>query len=175
MTQKIFIRGMAVLVSDIDYERCMQYSWHVNEHNGSMKPYVCTTITTAEGKRTSLYMHRLITDCPPEYRVDHWDRDTLNNQRPNLRVTGFYYNNTNREGWSLSGFKGVSRDGAKFRARITVDSVVRSIGRYDKAEDAARAYDAAAWEQWGEFAYLNFPEDFTFPVVDFPEPEDIPF
>jgi hypothetical protein len=28
--------------------------------------------------------------------------------------------------------------------------------------DAARAYDAAAYQAWGEFAFLNFPDEAAF-------------
>merc|ERR1712224_1031801 len=44
-----------------------------------------------------------------------------------------------RSGKSLSGFKGVERNGLKWEARYNVDGVKRNIGTYDNALDAARA------------------------------------
>lgn len=33
------------------------------------------------------------------------------------------------------------------------------LGHYATAEEAARAYDKEAYKVFGEFAYLNFPEE----------------
>ena len=157
------------LVSDIDYPALREHTWHITEANASGKPYVRTTLN-----RTTVYMHRMIVACPVEFKVDHRDNDGLNNQRPNLRVSTHYQNNLNREGWSLSGYKGVSRDGSRFRTRITVGGVLKTIGRFSSAVEAAVAYDEAAHEQFGEFAWLNFPENYPTTTPDDPA-EDIPF
>lgn len=57
-------------------------------------------------------------------------------------------------------YKGVgwhSRD-QSWRAYISIDRRQISLGYFATEEEAARAYDAAAVEAWGEFAWLNFPE-----------------
>lgn len=55
-----------------------------------------------------------------------------------------------------SRFKGVSSyftgDGIRWNARVNC----KHIGSFASEEEAARAYDAAAREQYGEFAHLNF-------------------
>jgi hypothetical protein len=60
-----------------------------------------------------------------------------------------------------AGFKGVDRSvgGTKWRARIMREGKRLFLGNHDTPEEAARAYDAAARELFGEFARLNFPEE----------------
>jgi hypothetical protein len=59
-----------------------------------------------------------------------------------------------------SGFKGVSfqsRTG-KWVAQIKLGKQT-ALGRFHTPEDAARAYDKAAFEAWGRDCYLNFPAE----------------
>lgn len=157
------------LVSDVDYPILREHKWRISTDNASGKPYVRTDVD-----RTTVYMHRMIVKCPAAFRVDHRDNDGLNNQRPNLRVASHDQNNRNREGWSLSGYKGVSLDGRRYRARVTFSGVVKTLGRFDTALEAAMAYDEAAHELFGEFAGFNFPENYPPPFPDQPDTE-IPF
>lgn len=53
----------------------------------------------------------------------------------------------------------------KWRARLTVQGKVHSLGRYAKEEDAARAYDQAV-VRYGVESELNFPgENYRLRVV----------
>lgn len=61
----------------------------------------------------------------------------------------------NRSGGKLH-YKGASKFGERWRARITVSGKIISLGLYDSEEAAACAYDAAAKEYHGEFARPNF-------------------
>lgn len=115
-----------------------------------------------------LYMHRLIMGFPADREVDHINGDGLDNRKDNLRPATHSQNlaNTGKPRLSrqpTSRFKGVCWD--KSRGKWTVfigtgrtaqTGKRRSLGRFDDETAAARAYDAAAFQQWGEFARLNF-------------------
>lgn len=90
-------------VSDADYERCRQYSWH---RQGA--GYAHASIN---GKKVLL--HRFI--LPEAELVDHIDRNKLNNTRENLRASDKSLNAINRgaQSNSKSGIVGVSFDTKK--------------------------------------------------------------
>ena len=87
--------------------------------------------------------------------------DGLDCRKSNLRICDNSQNHANRKAQAnnTSGYKGVGWDlfNKKWVAQIMVNQKNKKIGRYDVKEDAARAYDKAAIEYFGEFARLNFP------------------
>lgn len=62
---------------------------------------------------------------------------------------------------SASRFKGVSfcKTTGRWRAKILRDGKTVCLGRYDDEADAARAYDKAAYEAWGNDCHLNFEDE----------------
>lgn len=46
----------------------------------------------------------------------------------------------------------------KYRAQLRLGDKSLYLGRFDNPVDAAKAYDKAAREHFGEFAQVNFPE-----------------
>lgn len=90
--------------------------------------------------------------------VDHIDGDGLNNRRNNLRIATHAQNIANQKVSknNSTGYKGVVKDGNKYRARIGHKGQDIHIGVYPTAELAARAYDEQALRLFGEFARLNF-------------------
>jgi hypothetical protein len=153
--------GRVALVDDADYELVAPYSWRVAERirNGRPSgPYAHTTYRR-NGRQVGLLMHKLITGWP---QTDHRNHDGLDNQRSNLRPASGGQNHGNQRPTlrASSRWKGVSwdRQTRRWRATIRKDGACRHLGRFGSEEDAARAYDAAAREVFGEFACLNFPE-----------------
>jgi len=76
-------------------------------------------------------------------------------QRMSRTMTGYRFGTVRPH--SKTGFKGVSRCGDRFVARIKIDGKVLSLKTHPTPEDAARAYDEAARKAWGADAALNFP------------------
>lgn len=105
-------------------------------------------------------MHRLIMGFPEGREVDHRNGNGLDNRRENLRIATTAQNQANqRKSCGVSRFKGVdlNRKAHTWRARIMQGQKSLHLGMFKTEEAAARAYDRAATELWGEFAWLNFP------------------
>ena len=104
-------------------------------------------------------MHRVILNAPPGREVDHINRNGLDNRRSNLRLATHAQNEANKP--PRGEYKGAywCKKSGRWRASIRVDGRLRHMGRFATREEAARVYDDAALEAFGEFAYLNFPRD----------------
>lgn len=160
--------GRIAVVSDEDYEAVQSYDWYcyeVQRKNRVNGPYAITVLRV-NGKSSSKGMHRIVAARitaelgEPEWtRVDHQDHDGLNNQRYNLRDGSGGRNEQNRqvEGRGSSKYKGVywHKGGGKWMAYITMDGKRIHLGLHVEEADAARAYNQAAAEHFGEYAVLN--------------------
>lgn len=151
-------QGQETCVDLPDWTTVRAYRWCALERkNGGF--YAVTNLPRAGIKsRFSRYLHQLIFGAKGP---DHRDGDGLNNLRSNLRKASKSQNAANslkREGYS-SPFRGVSfrKDKGKWQARVRVERVRKHIGYFTDEQEAARAYDCAALEHFGEFAKLNFP------------------
>jgi len=150
------------LVDEADAELVAGHRWRPwTSETG--KTYAYTVIG-----RSTVYMHRRILGTAAGFDTDHRDGDGLNNRRANLRSATRAQNVANtpksrrRDGRPRTSiFKGVSWNRTRGRWQVTIKCAGESIflGRFDDEAGAARAYDAAAFEAWGEFAHLNFPAE----------------
>ena len=154
MTKSITLpHGEMALVDDEDFERLNQYKWHV-VHGYAVRKIGAATPT--------IRMHREIIKTPADMQVDHINRNRLDNRKANLRVVTKSENLKNKEIYknNKSGFRGVSWNASKRKwvAQINVNEKRKHVGSFASPEEAARAYDKAAKENYGEFAALNFGE-----------------
>jgi hypothetical protein len=155
-------QGKVAIVDEVDFPKVSLYRWWAAEHRRTW--YAYTTVKDDNGKRHTVYMHRLITGASKGRKVDHKDHNGLNNRRSNLRVCTNAQNLKNRSGApasNTSGYVGVwwcnktncwvaevYDGGKKFR-----------VGTFGHREHAARARDAAARNLNGEFVFQNFSEE----------------
>ena len=140
-------RGYVATVDDADFERLAAKTWWT-ARRGRTVYAIC-----ADG-----YMHRIIMEPKPGQWTDHINHDGLDNRRENLRLCTSSQNHQNqRKTRGTSRYKGVSlyRDG-KWRAKIKKDGKQHSLGHFVNEDDAAKAYDRAAREMFGEYAHTNF-------------------
>lgn len=164
-------QGQVTIVDDIDKDLA-EFKWQFSG----------TYAIGQSGKRPNrkrLLLHRVILarkvgrELGRDEYTDHENRNGLDNRRSNLRIATPRQNIMNKgiQKNNHSEFKGVHREDKKWRAQIKVGKKLIVIGLFDEVEIAAKAYDAMARQYFGEFAFLNFPneyhkvEDLKKPVV----------
>ena len=149
-------RGKTALVDYEDFER-------INRHKWVACPVGIAWYANRTERGKSILMHRQIMRARKGTFVDHIDGNGLNNCKSNLRFCTARQNCWNRRPVGrYSRYKGVTFDRRrrKYYAVVRYQGDQLKYGPFDNEIDAARAYDRAALEYHGEFAYLNFPEDF---------------
>lgn len=149
------IKGVKVKVSDEDAE-LLDLAWCLN--NGGY--------LTAKYQGATWLLHRLVAQRAgldiENSQVDHKNRDRADCTRDNLRLSTQSQNSANKpkSAKNTSGYKGVGWHKARgmWRAFIRVNRTDKHLGHFHDPVEAAKAYDKAALEAWGEYASINFPE-----------------
>lgn len=62
------------------------FRWTLSAHSKRSAGYAMNRIDRPGGRRFSVYLHRLVTQCPVGMFVNHIDGNTLNNCRENLEI-----------------------------------------------------------------------------------------
>ena len=159
--------------ASIDGYKNYQVSWWGRVRNattarilkGSLSSNGYLTVGLSKNRKPKThYIHQLVArewvSNPEEKRcVDHIDGNKVNNHLDNLRWATHAENSRNMKKHSdgSSIYKGVSWDkkATKWRAQIIVSKRVVNLGRFTNERTAAESYNAAALENFGEFAKLN--------------------
>lgn len=148
MKKILLTQGKYAIVDDEDFDELNQQKWFFHSNGYA--------VGKVDGK--AVYMHRVIAGTPSYMLTDHANGDKLDNQRTNLRICTYAQNGYNQRTNSGSSiYKGVcwiTRD-KKWRAQITLNKKRKFLGYFNNEIDAAKAYNEAATEHYGEFACLN--------------------
>jgi hypothetical protein len=152
-------KGFRAIVDDEDFEQLNKYRWYALRNAiGEYYAYRKNKIDPV-GSNTVIAMHNVImnnTDCK---MVDHINHNTLDNRKSNLRFVTPSQNQMNMKlhKKGSSRFKGVwwSKQHCKWCAQIEVNGKDRYLGSFLNEIEAAKAYNKAAQELFGQFAFLN--------------------
>ena len=160
------IKGFDVFIDDEDYYLFQKATWKIVDHsrNGHIYQYVQGSSQEYKGLR----LHRVIMDVSdPFIFVDHWNHNTLDNRKENLRVCTPSHNAANKmiQSGGTSIYKGVSKCFANKNQNIYWRASIKVNNRFkgklfpftDEGEiEAAKWYDEMAKLHFGEFALTNF-------------------
>ena len=168
-------QGKVALVDDEDFDELSKWKWQASparRADGTIRTWYAARSIRAGDRKRWVGMHRQILGVDdPRVDIDHSDGDGLNNQRSNIRRATRQENlrNQRKSSGCSSQYKGVynHRVGKKRWQAMINDGPVgktgvarrRSLGYFSSESDAARAYDKAASESFGEFALLNLPTE----------------
>lgn len=149
------------LVDDIDFLLLNGYRWHLNTGGyARLNPKG----RYKSGVRVQTLMHRILLVAPHEAQVDHINGDKLDNRRENLRLVTAQQNKFNQKLRCIpnksSKYKGVAlmkkRRGTKvWMSRLMHNAKSIFLGYHTTQEGAARAYNRAAVDYFGQYARLN--------------------
>lgn len=160
MKQIPLTQGKFAIVDDDDYEKLVQFKWHIMVATNNHK-YAVRRVKI-NGKQKAILMHREIMKASDGFDIDHRNGNGLDNRRFNLRAGTHQQNQSNRKinKNSTSGYKGVvlfhDKNRTKpWRAQITYKGNRFYLGLYATKEEAANAYNQKAVELFGPFAQLN--------------------
>jgi len=139
--------GYMAIIDDEDEARVRRHRWRplVQGHTA----YAIARLPRLRGKQRTVYMHRLVVEAKRGERVEHRDRDGLNNARANLDVRNLLRMGRRLlAGVRLSKYQGVGWDAESGRWEAVVGQHGASvrIGLFGTEEEAARAFDEATFE-----------------------------
>lgn len=138
-------------VDNWNLQRCSYYNWTTRKDG-----YIQTRIAG-----TTVLLHRYIVGNPFS-EIDHHDGNRHNCHESNLRLATSLQNKQNQKPKKGSSqYKGVYLHSQNFNwnARIRANGKRLHLGCFSSEIEAAKAYDIAALQFHGEFAYLNFPNE----------------
>lgn len=153
-------QGKFAVIDAVDYP-VVRRRWYAAKIDKGF--YAISKTKGPRAKQKTVYMHRVIVGLENTKECDHRNRNGLDNRRSNLRIATRSQNEANKARVGKSGFKGVTKASkcAGYVATVCVAGRPIRLGRFKTAEEAARRRDEEARKIWGEFAYLNFPQEIS--------------
>lgn len=155
-------KGKFAIVDELDYEWLSQWNWKAKESEGCYFSAYRILPRVKGETRKRVMMHNLILPPIEGKKVDHINRNPLDNRKCNLRLATPSQNSSNtrvRLNKTSSKYFGVFFHAKKWSSSITVYGKKYNLGRFPLTTEgeieAALAYNKAAKHFKGEFAHIN--------------------
>ena len=138
--------GQIIQIDKIDEELVSTRRWYTIKADG-------VVLAVRSTERPYVYIGRFLLGVKDGYVVDHIDGNPLNNQKSNLRHCTQAENAMNRKisKNNKCGFKGVTKEGRKYRAAVTYNETKYRKSGFLTPEDAHEWYNNKARELFGEY------------------------
>lgn len=151
-------KGYEAVIDAADVPLVQDFHWRVMEirrRDGSIRAIYAGSSQRSEGKRQTVYMHRVVLGVSGGFFADHRDRDGLNNRRTNLRTATPTQNAYNRIASrnNTSGAKGVTwnKSLGKWQTSIRASGKSFHLGTFTDFKEATAAYAKACADLHGDF------------------------
>ena len=147
-------KGKVAVVDDEDYEWLSKYKWCFNGYGYAVRGR--KKHEKVNGRRGVIFLHREVMKTPTGMITDHINKNTLDNQKKNLRICTPSQNNQNMKVRkdSFSGERGIryitDRPTLKKRwlARIQYNYKQINLGYYKTMKEAIAARKMAVEKLW---------------------------
>lgn len=152
--------GEKIKVDSEDFEDLSQKSWRVIYRGKEKKPLVVTSIRTGASTRTMSLGQYLMKPKKGKMAYPRRWQEGLDYRKENILVCSMKERQRmlpKRKEKTTSKYRGVSYIQSKrvWRARIEKNNKAFFLGDYATEEKAARAYNKAARDLFGDVAYQN--------------------
>lgn len=148
------------IIDKEDITKCEEYNWelcksHRNVEGKNWGTYYYAYSSKTKKHPKQILLHRLVTDCPKGFDVDHIDKNTYNNRKSNLRICTRSENLCNRKMQinNSSGVVGVtwSKKDNKWMAYIMLHKKFINLGYFTDINKAAKVRKQVEQKYFGEF------------------------
>lgn len=122
------------LIDIEDIEKIKDYFWNIRYDKRHPK---CTVYVESHYLRKRIHIHRLLTNCPVNYVVDHIDGNGLNNRKSNLRVVTQSQNCLNRNDKKDIGIC-YNKYGKCWQCYVCINGKTIRLGKYFTKQEAVK-------------------------------------